>query len=475
MSSRRYDTPNSEMRDYRSPNDRHANSYGLTFHYAPAETLLQGKYMTPQSSLNRPLEPSREERRRHRGGHRTHRRSHPRAPETRHQHPNLAYANPHAPSNPAPRQTQVPVPVPAPPVIPAQAYAPYPPAPQPQRPVGVRPAPAPQKYSTNTAPVIPPVPVPTSAPAPSKTCATNNRGDYPLPHDPEPYTRYYHPSGAPVPRSLSAHATVASAPPTQKVESRPSQSCRLSNAYKSLFHQGDRSRAPAPATPLHVPVPPRPLAQPAAPRVALQRATEDHSVTPDRRAKGTTARPSSAVNIYTRDMLPRIYGAGRGCQHDPHWQGADKEKINVLMPVGLLDCWFIFFNARNLQEIHFWHIMGDDSWREFPQIDVHRLQTIKVHFNEAWLTNLLKSLHLRDFHHFEACYSRGCAERFAYDKPAYRTFVKRACKTAKTGYIHISPNHPVYGDRVSSLQRTLKKVSRKQQADWDILITDIRA
>ncbi|KAL1729757.1 hypothetical protein EV714DRAFT_212539 [Schizophyllum commune] len=473
MSSRRYDTPNSEMRAYRSPNDRHANSYGLTFHYAPAETLVQVEYMTPQSSRNRPLEPSREKRHLHRGGHRTHQRSHPRAPETRHQHPNLAYANPHAPSNPAPRQAQVPVPVPAPPVIPAQAYAPYPPAPQPQRPVGLRPAPAPQKYSTNTAPVIPPVP--TSAPAPSKTCATNNRGDYPLPHDPEPYTRYYHPSGAPVPRSLSAHATVASAPPTQKVESRPSRSCRLSNAYKSLFHQGDRSRAPAPATPLHVPVPPRPLAQPAAPRVALQRATEGHSVTPDRRAKGTTARPSSAFNIYTRDMLPRIYGAGRGCQHDPHWQGADKEKINVLMPVGLLDCWFIFFNARNLQEIHFWHITGDDSWRKFPAIDVHRLQTIKVHFNEAWLTNLLNSLHLRDFHHFEACYSRGCAERFAYDKPAYQHTQRKGKQESAAGLLHCIPNHPVYGDRVSSLQRTLKKVSRKQQADWDILITDIRA
>ncbi|KAI5823450.1 hypothetical protein K523DRAFT_255174, partial [Schizophyllum commune Tattone D] len=467
------------------PDNRHANSDGLAFHYAPAETLVQVKYMTPQSSLYEPLEPSGEARRHHRGGHRTHRgghrthrRSHHRTPKTRPQRSHPAHANLYASPNPAPHPAQVPMPANAPPMIPAQAYTSHAIAPHQQQPVRVHPAPAPQNYSTNAGPVNPPVPVPASAPAPPEPYATNSRDDYPLPCDPEPYTRYYHPSGAPVPRSLSAHATVAPAPPTQKVDSRPSQSCRLSNAYKSLFQKSDRSRAPASATLSHVvhaPVPPRPLAQPAAPQVATPRAHTNRHVASGRRPKETTGRSSPVFNIYTRDTLPQIYGTGRDCHHDPHWQGADKEKINVLMPVGLLDCWSILFNARNLKEIHFWHITGDDSWRKFPAIDVHRLQTIKVHFNEAWLTNLLKSLHLRDFHHFEACYSRGCAERFAYDKPAYRTFVKRACKTAKTGYIHISPNHPVYGDRVSSLQRTLKKVCQKQQADWDVLITDIRA
>ncbi|KAI4520200.1 hypothetical protein K525DRAFT_204286 [Schizophyllum commune Loenen D] len=464
--------PTSEALNHRSP-ARLPNSFGQTLRFASPRHLAEAVDVTPRGERQWWVEPSVEERRHHRGGQRTHRRSHHGTPQTLPQRTNTAYANPYAPPNPAPRPARAPIPAPAPapPVIPVQAYMPYAPAPQPQPPVGVRPAPAPQNHFANTAPVIPPISVPTPTPAPPEPYATNKHGASFL-HDPEPYTRYYHPSGAPAPRVVPAPAAAQPAPPTQDEDSRPSRGRRLSNAVKSLFQKGDCSRAPASAAPpqvVYVAIPAA-AAQPADPQPA-----SSNSPAIDRRAEETVERPSSAFNIYTRDMLPRIYGAERDCQRDPHWQGADKEKINVLMPVGLLDCWSILFNARYLKEIHFWHITGDDSWREFPQIEVPKLQTLQVYFNEAWLTNLLQSLLLRRFQHFGAYYSRGCAERFAYDKPAYQSFVSKASQRVKKGRIHISPNHPAYGDRVSSLQPALEAVCQGQRARWDVKITDVRA
>ncbi|KAL1729753.1 hypothetical protein EV714DRAFT_212503 [Schizophyllum commune] len=468
--------PTFEALNYRSP-ARLPNSFGQTLRFASPRHLAEAVDVTPRGERQWWVDPSVEERRHQRGGQRTHRRSHHGTPQTLSHRTNPAYANPYAPPNPAPRPARAPIPAPAPApsVIPAQAYMPYTPAPQPQLPVGPRPVPAPQTYFTNTAPVIPPIHAPTVAPALPEAHATNKHGASPaLLNDPEPYTRYYHPSGAPAPRVVPARAAAAPAPPTQDTNSRPSRSRRLSNAVKSLFQKGDCSRAPAPAAPpqvVYVAIPAAAAAQPAAP----QSIPSNHPVAADRRAEETVERPSCAFNIYTRDMLPSIHGAGRDFQRDPHWQGADKENINVLMPVGLLDCWSILFNARNLKEIHFWHTTGDDSWREFPQIKVPKLQTLQVHFNEAWLTNLLQSLLLRRFQHFGAYYSRGCAERFAYDKPAYQTFVSKASQRVKKGRIHISPNHPAYGDRISSLQPALEAVCQGQRARWDVKITDVRA
>ncbi|KAL1673986.1 hypothetical protein EV122DRAFT_221607 [Schizophyllum commune] len=457
--------PTSEALNHRSP-ARLPNSFGQTLRFASPRHLAEAVDVTPRGERQWWVDPSVEERHHHRGGHRTHRRSHHRTPQTLPQRTNPAYANPYAPPNPAPRPARAPIPAPAPapPVIPVQAYMPYAPAPQPQPPVGVRPAPAPQNHFANTAPVIPLISVPTPTPAPPEPYATNKHGASFL-HDPEPYTRYYHPSGAPAPRVVPAPAAAQPAPPTQDEDSRPSRGRRLSNAVKSLFQKGDCSRAHAPAAipqVVYVTIPAAAAAQPAAPVAA------------DCRAEETVERPSSAFNIYTRDMLPRIYGDRRDCQRDPHWQGADKKKINVLMPIGLLDCWSIFFNAPNLKEIHFWHITGDDSYRRFPQVDVLRLKSLHVHFNEAWLTNLLDSLRIERLRHFEAYYSRGCAERFAHDKHAYLNFFDKACQRVRVGSARISPNHPVYGVRVSSLEPALEAVAQRWEANWNFSITDAR-
>ncbi|KAL1663722.1 hypothetical protein GGF50DRAFT_56387 [Schizophyllum commune] len=469
--------PTSEALNHRSP-VRLPNLHGQTLRFASPRHLAEAVDVTPRGERKWWVDPSGEERRHHRGGQRTHRRSHHRTPQTLPQRTNPAYANPYAPPNPAPRPARAPMsapaPAPAPPVIPAQAYMPYTPAPQPQPPVGIRPAPAPQTYFTNAAPVIPPIPAPTVAPAPPEAHATNKHGASPaLLNDPEPYTRYYHPSGAPAPRAVPAPAAARPAPPTQNAHSQPSRSRRLSNAVKSLFQKGDCSRAPAPAAPpqvVYVAIPAAAATQPAAPRPT----PSDRPVAADRRAEETVERPSSAFNIYTRDMLPRLYGAGRDCERDPHWQGTDKEKINVLMPVGLLDCWSILFNAQNLKEIHFWHITGNDSWRVFPAIRVRELESLYVHANDAWLTNLLNSLRVPRLRHLEVCYSAGGGGRFSYDKQAYVTLVGNARRRVDRGHVCISPNHPVYSDRHSSLKATLEAAVRQDAPRWKFHIRDER-
>ncbi|KAL1705216.1 hypothetical protein EV121DRAFT_204056 [Schizophyllum commune] len=469
--------PTSEALNHRSP-ARLPNSFGQTLRFASPRHLAEAVDVTPRGERQWWVDPSVEERRHHRGGQRTHRRSHQRTPQTLPQRTNPAYANPYAPPYPAPRGARAPMPAPAsapaPPVVPAQAYMPYTPAPQPQPPVGIRPVPAPQTYFTNTAPVIPPIPAPTVAPAPPEAHATNKHGASPaLLHDPEPYTRYYHPSGAPAPRVMHTPVAAVPAPSTQNADSRPSRSRRLSNAVKSLFQKGDWSRAPAPAAPpqvVYVPIPAAAAAQPAAP----QPTPSNHSVAADRRAEETVERPSSAFNIYTRDMLPRIYGDRRDCQRDPHWKGADKENINVLMPVGLLDCWSILFNARNLKEIHFWHITGDDGWREFPSIRVRKLKSFHIHLNEGWLTNLLNSLRIRDLRHMEVYYSSGGGGRFVFDKDAYSRIVEVACQHAGEGSLCISPNHPAYFDRHSSLKASLEAAVAQRESTWSFDIRDRR-
>ncbi|KAL1684824.1 hypothetical protein GGG16DRAFT_67555 [Schizophyllum commune] len=465
--------PTSEALNHRSP-ARLPNSFGQTLRFASPRHLAEAVDVTPRGERQWWVEPSVEERRHHRGGQRTHRRSHHGTPQTLPQRTNPAYANPYAPPDPAARPARAPMhapaPVLAPPVVPAQAYMPYTPAP----PVGPRPASAPQTYFTNTAPVIPPIPTPTVAPAPRAAHATNKHGAAPaLLHDAEPYTRYYHPSGAPAPRAIPTSVAAAPAPSTQVTNSLPSRSRRLSNAFKSLFQKGDCSRAPAPAAPpqvVYVPIPAAATAQPAAPLSI----PSYHAVAADRRAEETVERPCSAFNIYTRDMLPRIYGDRRDCQRDPHWQGADKKKINVLMPIGLLDCWSIFFNAPNLEEIHFWHITGNDSWRVFPAIRVRGLESLYVHANDAWLTNLLNSLRVPRLRHLEICYSAGGGGRFSYDKQAYVTLVGNARRRVGEGHVCISPNHPVYSDRHSSLKATLEAAVRQDAPRWKFHIRDER-
>ena len=91
-------------------------------------------------------------------------------------------------------------------------------------------------------------------------------------------------------------------------------------------------------------------------------------------------------------MLPAL--PEKGIARDPKWKGMRAEHINVLMPVNLLDCWLILYNAQRVKEVHFWHVLGDDSGRKFPEIKVRQLETLSVHNNEAWLTNLLRSLRI---------------------------------------------------------------------------------
>ncbi|KAI5896994.1 uncharacterized protein SCHCODRAFT_02570330 [Schizophyllum commune H4-8] len=470
--------PTSEALNYLPP-VRLPNSYGRTLSFASPRHLAEAVDVTPRGERQWWVDPLVEENRHHRRGQGIHRRSHHRTPpETHHpsQRANPAYANPYAPPIPAPRPARAPMPAPAPPVVPAQAYMAHAPAPRPQQPVGVRPAPAPQNYFANTAPVIPPMPVPTVAPVQPEYRATNDCGDHPLPYDPESYTRYYDPSGAPVPRVLPTPAAAPPPPPTQNADPRPSRGRRLSNAFKSLFHKGDCSRASAPAPPPQVVYVPIPAAgsKPAAPKMAPQPAPLNRPAAIAHPAEGTTAKSSPVFNIYTRDMLPQIYGTGRDFQRDPHWKGADKENINVLMPVGLLDCWSILFNARNLKEIHFWHITGDDGWREFPSIRVRKLKSFHIHLNEGWLTNLLNSLRIRDLRHMEVYYSSGGGGRFVFDKDAYSHIVEVACQHAGEGSLRISPNHPAYFDRHSSLKASLEAAVAQRESTWSFDIRDRR-
>ncbi|KAI4524644.1 hypothetical protein K525DRAFT_193477 [Schizophyllum commune Loenen D] len=221
-----------------------------------------------------------------------------------------------------------------------------------------------------------------------------------------------------------------------------------------LYHaamSGDGSFvAPAPGTsvpPLHPPSP-QPIV-PLAPPL--------HVKTPAPGGKSYTTsaanQSKSAFNIYTRDMLPTL--PEKGIARDPKWKSVGAEHINVLMPVNLLDCWLIFYNAQRVREVHFWHVLGDDSGRKFPEIKVQQLETLSIHHNEAWLTNLLRSLRIGALTHLAVYYAASCGEKFSYDQEAYLGLFRRAEGLKSGGLVCISPNHPHYWKRGSKLARAL--------------------
>ncbi|KAL1728547.1 hypothetical protein EV714DRAFT_214864, partial [Schizophyllum commune] len=234
--------------------------------------------------------------------------------------------------------------------------------------------------------------------------------------------------------------------------------------------------APAPAQDNSAPpLPPRapspqPVAPPAPPTNASKAAPGGKPPVAD--AKGQS---KSVFNIYTRDMLPSL--PARGIARDPKWKGASAEKINVLMPVDLLSCWLILYNAQRLKEVHFWHVRGNDSGRKFPTLSVRSLESFYVHNNEAWLTNLLDSLRTEHLKHLEVYYAPLCASRFMHDLEAYIFLFDNALHIQRKGIVCISPNHPIYGSRSSRLEGALCEYVRNNvlNASWTISVRDIRS
>ncbi|KAI5822437.1 hypothetical protein K523DRAFT_377261 [Schizophyllum commune Tattone D] len=227
---------------------------------------------------------------------------------------------------------------------------------------------------------------------------------------------------------------------------------------------GKDSSAPAP--------PPRaPSPQPVAPpSVARKAVPSDKPLTASADGHST-----STFNIYTCDMLPAL--PARGIARDPQWKGASAEKINVLMPVDLLSCWLILYNAQRLKEVHFWHVTGNDSGRKFPKIIVRQLESLHIHYNEAWLTNLLRSLRVGALTHLEVYYASARPERFTYDQEAYVYLFRKARYHLKqAGLVCISPNHPVYAKRASELASVLSELlpTLVKDANWAFHVTDVR-
>lgn len=234
--------------------------------------------------------------------------------------------------------------------------------------------------------------------------------------------------------------------------------------------------APAPAqdisASLHPPraPSPRPVAPPAPPTTA--RKTAPGEKPPAVNANGQTK--SAAFNIYTRDMLPSL--PARGIARDPEWKGASVEKINVLMPIDLVDCWLILYNAQRLKEVHFWHVLGDDSGRKFPKIKIRQLESLYIHYNEAWLTNLLCSIRIGALTRLEVYYASSRPERFAYDEDAYLYLFEKARNLSQNGVVCISPNHPIYGRRASKLEEALYGYvyAHVKNPGWVFHVSDMR-
>ncbi|KAL1666974.1 hypothetical protein GGF50DRAFT_49509, partial [Schizophyllum commune] len=223
------------------------------------------------------------------------------------------------------------------------------------------------------------------------------------------------------------------------------------------------------------PPPPRaPSPQPVAPQAppSAARKAVPSEKPPTASADGHS---TSTFNIYTCDMLPAL--PARGIARDPQWKGASAEKINVLMPVDLLSCWLILYNAQHLKEVHFWHVLGNDSGRKFPTLGVRSLESFYVHNNEAWLTNLLNSLRTEHLKHFEVYYAPLCAPRFMHDVEAYIYLFDNALQIQRKGIVCISPNHPIYGSRSSRLEGALCEYVRNNvlNASWTISVRDIRS
>ncbi|KAI5896969.1 uncharacterized protein SCHCODRAFT_01151409 [Schizophyllum commune H4-8] len=233
--------------------------------------------------------------------------------------------------------------------------------------------------------------------------------------------------------------------------------------------------APAPApdisAPLHPPraPSPRPVAPAAPPTNAREAVTGGKP--PAANAEGQS---KAAFNIYTLDMLPCL--PARGIARDPKWKGASAEKINVLMPVDLLSCWLILYNAQRLKEVHFWHVRGNDSGRKFPKLEVRFLESFHVHNNEAWLANLLDSLRTANLKHLEVYYAIGCGPRFMHDRGAYIRLFVNAIRIIHSGIVCISPNHPVYALRSSRLEGHLgtRVGALLRNAAWTFQVRDTR-
>ncbi|KAL1673968.1 hypothetical protein EV122DRAFT_221590, partial [Schizophyllum commune] len=233
--------------------------------------------------------------------------------------------------------------------------------------------------------------------------------------------------------------------------------------------------APAPAQDTSAPPPPprapspQPVAPPAPPPNARKAVPGGKPPVAD--AKGQS---KSVFNVYTRDMLPCL--PAKGIARDPQWKGASAEKINVLMPIDLADCWLILYNAQRLKEVHFWHVRGNDSGRKFPMLEVRSLESFCVYSNEAWLTNLLDSLRTEHLTRLEVYYAASCAPRFVHDENAFVRFFASASHLEINGTICISPNHPFYGLTSSRLEGELHEClgEFRPGANWKIPVRDTR-
>ncbi|KAL1722907.1 hypothetical protein EV715DRAFT_192263, partial [Schizophyllum commune] len=214
---------------------------------------------------------------------------------------------------------------------------------------------------------------------------------------------------------------------------------------------------------------PQPVAPPAPPTNASKAVPGEKP--PVANAEGHS---KSVFNVYTRDMLPCL--PAKGIARDPQWKGASAEKVNVLMPVDLVDCWLILYNAQHLKEVHFWHVRGNDSGRKFPMLEVRSLELFCVYSNEAWLTNLLDSLQTKHLRRLEVYYAASCAPRFVHDEEAYIRFFARALRLERYGTVCISPNHPYYALKRSRLESDLHTYIRRScsDAEWTILVRDTR-
>ncbi|KAL1705193.1 hypothetical protein EV121DRAFT_269960 [Schizophyllum commune] len=206
--------------------------------------------------------------------------------------------------------------------------------------------------------------------------------------------------------------------------------------------------SPAPPPPPRAPSP-QPVA-PQAPPSAARKAVPSEKP-PTASADGHS---TSTFNIYTCDMLPAL--PARGIARDPKWKGANAEKINVLMPVDLLSCWLILYNAQHLKEVHFWHVLGNDSGRKFPKIMIRQLEALHVHHNDAWLTNLLRSLRIGALTRLTVYYGTSGGAKFTYDLEAYLYLFRKAQGLRRAGIVNISPNHPFYWERESMLAAALR-------------------
>ncbi|KAL1705191.1 hypothetical protein EV121DRAFT_290624 [Schizophyllum commune] len=268
----------------------------------------------------------------------------------------------------------------------------------------------------------------------------------------------------PVVTPISGYA--ANLPPPTPYPSTTPLSADVAAPATSNVAPASRQDSSAPAPPPRAPSP-----QPVAPPSVARKAVPSEKL-PTASADGHS---TSTFNIYTCDMLPAL--PARGIARDPQWKGASAEKINVLMPVDLLSCWLILYNAQRLKEVHFLHVRGTDSGRRFPKIIVRQLESLQIHYNEAWLTNLLRSLRVGALTHLEVYYASARPERFTYDQEAYvYLFRKARCHLKQAGLVCISPNHPVYAKRASKLASVLSELlpTLVKDANWAFHVTDVR-